>query len=193
MTVSGRWMPPGIHLASGRASERGISLIVVMVLLVITALLGIAILRSATLQERMSANTRDRGLAFEAAEAALRYAQQNVLDAAPDAAAPNLTWASVVPTAAHCANLGVCPTGSAPVWKSVPSEAFNPKGLVSQPKYWIEYLGTGPGYQGSCEVVPVPLDCHSPIFRITVTSEAVGRAQVVLQANVVSRIPQPGA
>ncbi|UNK43435.1 PilX N-terminal domain-containing pilus assembly protein [Luteimonas sp. S4-F44] len=193
MTVSGRWMPSGVRLASGRASERGISLIVVMVLLVITALLGIAILRSATLQERMSANTRDRGLAFEAAEAALRYAQQNVLDAAPDTETPNLTWASIVPTATHCTNLGVCPTGSAAAWKPVPIEAFNTKGLVSQPEYWIEYLGTGPGYQGSCEVVPVPLDCQSPIFRITAKSQAEGRAEVVLQANVVSRIPQPGA
>ncbi|ASR43935.1 hypothetical protein BEN78_11675 [Xanthomonas citri pv. mangiferaeindicae] len=186
-------MPPGVRLASGRASERGISLIVVMVLLVITALLGIAILRSATLQERMSANTRDRGLAFEAAEAALRYAQQNVLGVAPDATAPTLTWASIVPTATHCADLGVCPTGAAPAWKPVPSGAFDNKGLVSQPEYWIEYLGTGPGYQGSCEVVPVPLDCHSPIFRITAKSQAEGRAEVVLQANVVSRIPQPGA
>ncbi|WP_337244983.1 PilX N-terminal domain-containing pilus assembly protein [Luteimonas sp. gir] len=186
-------MPPGVRLASGRASERGISLIVVMVLLVITALLGIAILRSATLQERMSANTRDRGLAFEAAEAALRYAQENVLGVVPDVKAPDQTWDNITPTATHCKNLGVCPTGSAASWKKVPSGAFNP-GLAVAPEYWVEYLGKGPAVPGACENMGPAheLNCQNPIYRITARSGAEGRADVTLQANIISRIPAAG-
>ncbi|MEN5115904.1 PilX N-terminal domain-containing pilus assembly protein [Luteimonas sp. TWI662] len=181
-------MPPGVRLASGRASERGISLIVVMVLLVITALLGIAILRSATLQERMSANTRDRGLAFEAAEAALRYAQEEVL-AAGD-------WDVDVPAPGDaCTADGVCPTDAKGAWIPVPVASYNfqKAGLAKAPEYWIEYIGTGPARIGNCESTTVTLDCQSPIYRVTVRSQAAGRAEVVLQSNVMSRLPEPGA
>ena len=69
--------------------ERGVSLVIVLVLLVATSLLGIAVLRSSAMQERMSANLRDRGIAFQAAEAALRYAQEDVLGVMPEDADGN--------------------------------------------------------------------------------------------------------
>ena len=55
-------------------NQRGIALVVVLVLLVATSILAIVVLRSSAMQERMSANLRDRSLAFQTAEAALTQA-----------------------------------------------------------------------------------------------------------------------
>jgi len=176
------------NYSSGAQRQRGISLVVALILLIATSILAIAVLRSSSLQERMSANLRDRSLAFQAAEAALRYAQDDVLAVG--------NWHSALPTAAHCSSLGVCPAGSAPSWKPLPSGAYDSARLAAAPEYWIEYLGTGPSRKGGCDTVgPVdpPADCTSPIYRITARSRATGRAEVVLQSNIISRIPEPGA
>ena len=66
---------PGIQL---RDRQRGVSLLVVLILLLVTSLLGVAVMRSSAMQERMSANLRDRSLGFEAAESTLRYVQNTV-------------------------------------------------------------------------------------------------------------------
>ncbi|MCD9005139.1 pilus assembly protein [Luteimonas sp. XNQY3] len=178
-------LPPSSSAFVRRQS--GISLVVVMVLLVITALLGIAILRSSMMQERMSANVRDRSVAFQGAEAALRYAHEDVLGAG--------TWDIDTPAPGDaCTELGVCPAGAAPSWVKVPDSAYDfaEAGLVVEPEYWIEYIGTGPARIGSCETTSASLDCQSPIYRITARSRSDGRADVVIQASVMSRIPDMG-
>ncbi|WP_182334089.1 pilus assembly PilX family protein [Stenotrophomonas acidaminiphila] len=174
----------GPRPATSRA-QRGITLLVVLVLLLILSVLGIAILRSSAMQERMSANMRDRSLAFQGAETALRYAQDVVL-------AGNSAWeAGTVPAAADCTSTSVCPTGSAAVWANLPAGTYDTR-LGAAPQYWIEYLGVGPGYKGNCDSLPPSPDCESPLFRITARSRSAGRADVVLQANVASRTPSPG-
>lgn len=173
----------------GARRQSGISLVVVMILLVITALLGIAILRSAMMQERMSASVRDRSVAFQGAEAALRYAHEDVLGGAGG-------WDINTPApTANCTPTGVCPTGKGPAWVKVPNASFDfaQANLAAAPEYWIEYIGTGPARLGACESTSTTLDCQSPIYRITARSRADGRADVVVQANVMSRIPDPGA
>lgn len=166
-------------------TQRGVTLLVVMILLLILSVLGIAILRSSAMQERMSANMRDRSLAFQGAETALRYAQDVVL-------AGNAAWeAGTVPVADDCTTFSVCPTGASAVWASMPTGTFDAR-LDAPPQYWIEYLGVGPGYKGSCDSLPPSPDCESPLFRITARSRSAGRADVVLQANVASRTPSPG-
>ena len=55
-------------------SQRGAALIVALIFLVILTLLGITASTVTGLEERMTGNTRDRDLAFEAAEAAIRDA-----------------------------------------------------------------------------------------------------------------------
>jgi type IV pilus assembly protein PilX len=174
------------HRMGDRMGRRqgGVSLVIVLVLLVATSLLGIAVLRSTAMQERMSANQRDRSLAFQAAESALRYAQNAVLGAAD--------WDTQVPTADDCVEFSICPEGSAAAWRAVPAGAFDASRLAAAPEYWIEYLGTGPGRKGACDTLPPSLDCQSPMYRITARSRAEGRADVMLQANIISRIPDPG-
>ncbi|MBD9435375.1 pilus assembly protein [Pseudoxanthomonas sp. PXM03] len=169
--------------ASARA-QQGVALIVVLILLIVMSILGIVIMRSSAMQERMSANLRDRSLGFQAAEGALRYAQDQVLGAG--------NWHTQIPTAANCAT-GICPTGSDPVWVQVPAGTYDEARLAGAvPEYWIEYLGVGPGYKGACDTLPPSVDCQSPMYRVTARSRGVGRADVVVQANIVSRIPEPG-
>lgn len=55
--------------------QHGMVLIVSLIILVIVTLIAVTALRVTILEERMAGNTRDRQLAFEAAEYALREAQ----------------------------------------------------------------------------------------------------------------------
>lgn len=173
--------PLGRSSFPARQAQRGITLLVVLVLLLILSLLGVAVLRGSAMQERMSANMRDRSLAYQGAETALRYAQEQILGA-------NTTWEGQIPTAADCSSQGICPPGSTAVWQSLPANSYDSK-LGAAPEYWIEYLGLAPGYKGSCDLLPPTADCESPIFRITARSRSQGRADVLLQSNVSSRIP----
>jgi type IV pilus assembly protein PilX len=74
------------HLLSPKHS-RGSSLLVALVFMVIMAMLGIAIANVSILEERMAGNTRDRDLAFQAAEAALKSAEAQLQSAAVRGAA----------------------------------------------------------------------------------------------------------
>lgn len=58
--------------------ERGATLIISLVFLVIMAMLGVTIANVTSMQERMAGNTRDRDLALQAAEAALRDAERRL-------------------------------------------------------------------------------------------------------------------
>jgi type IV pilus assembly protein PilX len=60
------------------ARERGISLVTTLVLMLATLGLGVAVMGVNAMEERMIANTKDRDLALQAAEAALRDAEQDV-------------------------------------------------------------------------------------------------------------------
>ena len=58
--------------------QRGISLVIVMIFLVILSLLGVSAMQSSTLSSRIARNEADRNLAFQAAEAALRDGELDV-------------------------------------------------------------------------------------------------------------------
>ena len=58
--------------------ERGSSLLIGLIFLSILTMLGLMALRVATVEERMSGNMRDRSIAFQAAEAALRDAERDI-------------------------------------------------------------------------------------------------------------------
>ena len=68
--------------ALGASRQRGVSLLVSLVFLVIMAMLGVTVANVTTLQERMAGHTRDRDLALQAAEAALRDAEDRLADPA---------------------------------------------------------------------------------------------------------------
>ena len=58
-----------------RAGQRGISLVIVMIFLVILSVLGVSAIQTSTLSSKVARNQLDRTLAFQAAEAALRDAE----------------------------------------------------------------------------------------------------------------------
>ena len=64
---------PAIH-----RQQRGSALIVALSILLILTILGVASMRTVTLEEKMAGNMRDSQLAFEAAEAALRDAENYI-------------------------------------------------------------------------------------------------------------------
>lgn len=68
-----------LHTPSARL-QRGFSLIVGLIFLVAITLLGVIAMKNTLLQERMAGGMRDRSLAFQAAEAALRDAKLDLLN-----------------------------------------------------------------------------------------------------------------
>lgn len=65
-----------LHLTTQR--QTGSALITALSILLILTLLGVSAMSTTALQERMAGNARDAEVAFEAAEAALRTAEQNL-------------------------------------------------------------------------------------------------------------------
>lgn len=178
---------PRVHGLASRRRQHGISLVIVLILLIVMSVLGLAVLRSSAMQERMTANLRDRNLAFQAAETALRVAQQDVLgNAAISDLQYGMTLAEMRAAGkpVFCSANGICDatTGETPVAKTAPD---------GRSTYTIEYLGTGKGstLQGVCETTAAisNYQCQRPMFRITARGRTAGSAEAVLQANVVSR------
>lgn len=80
---------PIIHCPQqGLRDQRGVALVVSLLLLIIVAIVGLAAVRGTIMQQKMSSNAFDREQAFQAAEAALRVATA-VLPTAPNQVARN--------------------------------------------------------------------------------------------------------
>ena len=160
--------------------QRGISLLVVLLLLVVMSVLGVAVLRSSAMQERMSANLRDRSLATQAVEAALQVGRA--------ALAADPQWRTRVLNPGDACVNGVCPpftNEGAAAWQDVPAW----QGVATQ--YWIEYLGENATAIETNGVIPGSETTNlGPMFRITARSSSDGRALVVLQSDVIYRNPK---
>ena len=127
--------------ARGRA-QRGVALVVALVLLVIALLIGIAGSRGVLLQERMSANMYDRSLAFQRAESSLRAAEAaitgdwKIADLSGVDCSPGVALCTIVPADAF--------TGTSANWVDV-STAYDVNTAVTPdtPQYQVELMGTG--------------------------------------------------
>lgn len=75
--------PRRIHGPRAQQRQRGIALAVALVFLLLLSLLGVSAMQTSTLQERMAGNERDRGVAFEAAEAGLRVGEAELRPVPP--------------------------------------------------------------------------------------------------------------
>ena len=62
--------------------NRGSVLVISLLVLLVLTILGITALDTTVMEERMSANTRQRNVAYQAAETALKEAEQWLLNAA---------------------------------------------------------------------------------------------------------------
>ena len=196
-----------LQVVASPRHQQGISLLVVLLLLIVMSVLGIAVLRSSSLQERMSANLRDRNDAFQAAEAGLRVAQQTVVAGTFNAMWDGSSDFATLRGALTCAANGYCdrtlpgdteapsiPQPAALAWWRLDTGAGTTAndGSNARYSYLIEYLGTAKGEsaetQGVCNTTSAPRYlCERPMFRVTSYGRGRGLAQVVLQANVLSQ------
>lgn len=72
-------------------AEQGSALIVSLILMLVITIIGLTALQGTTMQTRMATAMRDRSLAFEAAEAALRDAQGWLAAQTPGGTKPDAT------------------------------------------------------------------------------------------------------
>jgi type IV pilus assembly protein PilX len=120
-----------------RNTQGGITLIVTLIFLVILAIFGVTAMRSNSLQERMAGNTRNRDLALQAAEHALRDAESTLT-----------TWRTSTFPASGCTD-GLCARDdnrdanywrNPDNWSSYRTPADTVNQVAEQPRYIIEKL-----------------------------------------------------
>ncbi len=184
------------HPAAPHLPARGMSLLVIMLMILALSMLALGAMNSSILQERMVGNARDRHVALQAAEAALRDAELDL--------ETNLHADSGF--VAGCA-AGLClpPSDSAdnpqsaPLWQALDWAAARAYGsrtgapallgpenaaLSAQPRYVIERLPTLPpatgdsaGFGGGWSLAPA---VRARAYRITVRASGMRSGTVVM-------------
>lgn len=186
------------HRSLPASRQRGIALVVALILLVVATLTGMAGIRSATLQEKMSGNMYDRSLAMQAAEAALRAAEDLIADD-PDSVPGRIDC-----RAAPCpvVPLNAFTPGDSTNWQDVAGDfSVNADRMGSTPQFLIQWIDrsdrsgrdrTGQSFSANC--IQAGPDCSEPpknTYRVTARSGVPtamnDRAVVVLNALIRER------
>ncbi len=167
--------------------QQGLALVAVMLLLMVAMLMAVAALRTVNLEERMAGHARDRQVAFQMAEAALRDGEQVI---AGDTDGPFMPLRPGQFTSA-CSN-GLCrstPGGAAAWttfteadWAGTKTWAYGATtgaaalaGAVAAPRLAIEY-------QGTAQPIEPGRPCVA-LFLITARARgATAAAEVILQS-----------
>jgi len=189
--MSMAWRTHRRELRARKSGERGVALVVALVLLVVATLIGLAGVRGTNLQERMSANMYDRSLAFQRAEAALRDAERAIT---ANWRIADLGGADCSPTSG---NLCTAVPATNAAWTSVGgSYNVNNDKTPGTPQYFIQFMGTGSSQSS------LGLDANADYgnygntyppdnvayYRVTARSstpaDALDRSIVVLQSTV---------
>lgn len=172
------------------AGQRGVVLAVVLILLLVMTVLAIASLSGTLMEERMSNAQYDRSLAFQAAEAAMREAEETARakPPLPGSGCDDGICARPDPTDAderqRWNNPGFWDDGSGN-WAEADVEVGD---LAAKPRYIIELLDDAVQDDKTCTTggdVSLEANCTilSSRYRITVrTPDQAGRASVTLQS-----------
>ena len=181
------------HTPGLRGPQRGATLVIVLILLLVMTLLGVASMRGVLLEERMSANMLDRSYAFQAAEAALREGEafaatrprptvagcDDGLCSRPDpaVATDNARWLGA----------GFWETGSGTYAQSQHDFDTDIEDMVTPGRYIVELIDEGLPSEGDCTTsidVSPDATCRGSEarYRLTARSQAEGRAEVILQS-----------
>jgi len=180
--------------------RRGFSLIAILLMMVALSMLALGSMNSSIIQERMVGNARDRQVALQAAEAAIRDAEIDI-ENNPDSA---LGFTSAC-TDGLCISPSDTATNpqSAPMWQSIDwnnTRAYGSRtaapallgpdnlALAAQPRYFIENLpalppgvGESAGIGGGWNNTPPP---RARAYRITVRASGIRAATVVMLQSV---------
>ena len=169
-----------------RTEQSGSALVVGMIFLLVMTMLGVTAMQTTSLEERMAGNMRDRGIAMQAAEMALRAGDADAVEA-PVAGAGLFDYlATPAPDESSAANWI---TANVRAWtsglkktstNSDPHAAF--PGVATDPEYWIERRPNrteGGSLEGG---IAPPVQ----VFDITARSTgATGNTTVVLRSTVI--------
>ena len=155
--------------------QTGMALITGLIFMVVLTLLALAAMRTTTLEEHMSGNARDRDMAFQSAEAALRAGEQVLQGASLPAFASGTAYTPRI----AAGTLSTYWQNTHP-WLTQSVAAWQPVGTSAAPRFVIEEMGAGTCTGGSLAIGPTP-GCGT--FRVT--ARGVGRSAntlVILQA-----------
>lgn len=178
--------------------QAGAVLVVSLIILLILTILGVSVMRTTTLEEKMAAATRDKDIAFQSAEAALKAAedfiqandlvQANFKDDCTGAVNGITSGLCTVPTTGsqRWDDTAIC--GGSSVWVGACSEALtNISNVSKQPRYIIEFLKTvnvGGDLLQQGNLQDIPMGELVDYFRITAVGYGgTADATVMLQST----------
>lgn len=134
-----------MHTSPPAARQSGASLVIVLILLLVMTLLGLAVLRTTLLDERMSANLYDRSLSFQSAETALREAETAIQQAQLHNASIGFNCSAtgvVCPSVPASALTGSsCAGNGQNCWTNATTNIQTLNASAGTPQYYIEYMG----------------------------------------------------
>jgi type IV pilus assembly protein PilX len=157
-----------------RHRQSGTALVVAMLFLVILGMLGVTTMTATTLEERMAGNTRDRDVAMQAAEAALRDAERDISNTVPaNGRVVTVAMFDAVCTSALCTEgvpvlTNVDDTAKSAFLGQFTGELAMMQGPAVQPRYVVELLNTLPPQ------VPVP-PAGQQVRDFRITAKGYGR------------------
>lgn len=154
--------------------QRGITLMMSLVFLLLLTILGVTSINISTLQEKMSGNLRDQDVAYQAAESALRYGELMV----------NNMWLTGKPTPI---SKNICPSGTPDcawdtgltnplddIWWGINRQAYGGSGkdlpeTTADPAYIVEHLANveDSGHRGDKYAAPP----GTQFYRITARAQ----------------------
>lgn len=178
-------MTPSLNM---KARQSGVALVTGLIFMVVLTIIVISALRSATLEERMAANARNRQVALQSAEAVLRDAEISItgdVAAGVAAAAPFDPFTPAL-FKADCTG-GYCNkpvAGAAPRWKDEGIwDAANSRegttaidGVSAAPRYIVEIVNTPILMPGQA--------CPKVLYRITARGQGQDNSTVFVQTMV---------
>lgn len=185
------------YFHGARTRQRGNTLLVVLVLLLVMTLLALASLRIGNLEERMTANLFDRGLAFQATEAALREGEALARSS------------STPPAAGTCAD-GLCGKPQSVLSEEQLTDLFKTHALKASPlekntlavpnpdnvRYLVVHRGRAEAIRGCSSVLGASGGIKDPLclveaYQVDARYEAADRAAVTLRSVV--HVPAPSS
>lgn len=164
------------QLLSQMNRQNGSVLLVSLIMLLLLTLVAVGGMQGTILQERMTGNLRDRDLAFQAAEAALRDAEESLATSVP-VSFPNSNGLYRI----GATNRPDWPADPADNGNGVISYSGDFPGVAAQPEYYVEQIDTIPA--PGC---PLNTYCEPVYYRITALGIG-GSANTTVIVNTVYR------
>lgn len=186
--------PNGRNSCNSLKNQRGVALAMALIFLLILTLLGVGALSTSSLQEKMAFNAKDRNIAFQAAETALNIGENwigTMLGAPVDF--PNNSAGLYDPSSTAIPVWdAVAWTGATDlvVYPNTPSTTVSGSlsEVATQPKYVIEYLGTGTPPGGTLQLTNTTSN-KLHYYRITARGTGGNNSSVAMTQSTFSRGP----